>query len=82
MLTSHVFFRLNTLANMANMANIISVLQRTMINLGALLRLMYLEITLRKNGETVTGTVEKSLQQAPPVVLQRHQLDHHPKDLL
>ena len=55
LLTSHVFFRLNTGAQ-----NIASVLQRaTKENYGALLRLMLLEITLRTNGETVIVTVEK-----------------------
>ena len=55
LLTSHVFFLLNTVAQ-----PIASALQKTMINnYGALLRLMLLEITLRTNGETVTVTVEK-----------------------
>ena len=55
LLTSHVFFLLNTVAH-----HIASVLQKTMINnYGALLRLMIMEITLRTNGETVTVTVEK-----------------------
>ena len=54
LLTSPVFFRLNTVAH-----HIASVLQRSMINHGALLRLMVMEITLRENGKTVTVTVEK-----------------------
>ena len=54
MLTSHVFFRLNTMAH-----HIASVLKRSMINHGALLRLRIMEITLRENGKTVTVTVEK-----------------------
>ena len=55
LLTSHVFFHLNTMAY-----HIASVLQRaTRVNHGALLRLMLMEITLMTNGETVTVTVEK-----------------------
>ena len=53
MLTSHVFFRLNTVAH-----HIASVLQKSMINHGALLRLMLMEIMLRKNGKTVTVTIK------------------------
>ena len=54
MLTSHVFFRLNTVAH-----HIANLLQRSMINHGALLRLMIMEIRLWENGKTVTVTVEK-----------------------
>ena len=54
MLTSHVFFRLNTVAH-----HIASVLKRSMINHGALLRLRIMEVTLRENGKIVTVTVEK-----------------------
>ena len=47
MLTSHVFFHLNTVAK-----HIASVLQRSMINHGVLLRLMLMELMLRENGKT------------------------------
>ena len=55
LLTSHVFFRLNTIAY--HIANVLQ--RRIMVNYGALLRLMLMEITSRENGETVTVTVEK-----------------------
>ena len=59
--TRHVFFHFNTVAH-----HIASVLQRIIINHGALLRLMLMEITLGENGETVTATV----QQVIPVLFQ------------
>ena len=52
--TKHVFFHFNTKAH-----HIAIVLQRIMINYGALLRLMLMETTLEENGETVTATVEQ-----------------------
>ena len=50
----HVFFHFDTMAY-----HIALVLQLIVINYGALLRLMLMEITLMDNGETVTATVEQ-----------------------
>ena len=52
--TKRVFFHFNTMDHHTR-----SVLQRIMINLGALLRLMLMETTLKEVGETVTATVEQ-----------------------
>ena len=54
--TKHVFFHFNTMA-----LHMAVVLQRIMINYGALLRLMLMEITLKENGETVTAIVINSI---------------------
>ena len=53
----HVFFHFNMMAH-----HIALVLQLIVINFGALLRLMPMEITLKTNGETVTATVEQVIQ--------------------
>ena len=60
-MVKHVFFHFNTMAH-----HIVLVLHMimNMINFGALLRLMLMEITLKTNGETVTATAE----QVKPVV--------------
>ena len=49
----HVFFHLTMMAH-----HIASVLQLIMINYGALLRLMIMEIMIVATGETVTATVK------------------------
>ena len=54
-LTSHVFFH-----SITSIFHTTNVLQRSIINYGALLRLMLMENTL-ENGETVTATVEQVL---------------------
>ena len=54
MVTGHVFFHLNTAAH-----HIANVLQNRVINHGALLRLMLMEIMLEACGDPVTVTVEK-----------------------
>ena len=50
--TSHAFFHSFTMVN-----HMTSVLQKVMINHGALLRLMLMEFTWVDSGETVTATV-------------------------
>ena len=55
--TKHVFFHFNTMAHC-----IAIVLQRIMINYGALLRLVLVDVDWKKNGETVTAIVEQVKQ--------------------
>ena len=58
-MVKHVFFHFNTMAH--HIALALHMIMN-MINYGALLRLMLMEITLKTNGETVTATVKQVKQ--------------------